>query len=65
MWSSPIRKISAGFYPRQSFIAISNVCLILGDTFSTPWFSRRLLKKAVSLDRGAIVFGYYVKDPER
>jgi len=57
--------LAQAFILGQSFIGDSNVCLILGDNIFYGHGFQEVLKKAVSLDRGAIVFGYYVKDPER
>jgi glucose-1-phosphate thymidylyltransferase len=57
--------LAQAFILGQDFIGNSNVCLILGDNIFHGHGFEEVLKKAVSLDKGAIVFGYYVKDPER
>ncbi len=57
--------LAQAFILGKSFIGDSNVCLILGDNIFYGHGFQEVLKKAVLLDRGAIVFGYYVKDPER
>jgi glucose-1-phosphate thymidylyltransferase len=57
--------LAQAFVIGQNFIGDSNVCLILGDNIFHGQGFQEVLKKAVSLDKGAIVFGYYVKDPER
>ena len=57
--------LAQAFVLGQNFIGDSNVCLILGDNIFHGHGFQEVLKKAVSLDKGAIVFGYYVKDPER
>ena len=49
----------------QSFIGDASVCLILGDNIFHGHGFQEVLKKAMSLSSGALVFGYYVKDPER
>lgn len=49
----------------REFIAQEPVCLILGDNIFYGHGLSGLLKQAARLERGAKVFGYYVKDPER
>lgn len=57
--------LAQAFILGEEFIGKDNVCLILGDNiFYGPNFSP-LLKKAASLNEGAVIFGYQVKDPER
>ncbi len=57
--------LAQAFILGERFIGRDNVCLILGDNiFYGPGFSP-LLKKAASLDEGAVIFGYQVNDPER
>ena len=41
------------------------MCLILGDNIFYGYNFRSILENAASLNDGAIVFGYYVNDPER
>ena len=49
----------------EKFIENEKVCLILGDNiFYGHGFGKELLKLS-EFDDGAIVFGYYVNDPER
>jgi glucose-1-phosphate thymidylyltransferase, short form len=57
--------LAQAFIIGQDFIGNSNVCLVLGDNIFHGQGFQELLKKAVSLKDGALVFGYYVKDPER
>jgi glucose-1-phosphate thymidylyltransferase len=57
--------LAQAFVLGQDFIGNSTVCLILGDNIFHGHGFQEVLKKAVSLDKGALVFGYYVKDPER
>ena len=57
--------LAQAFILGQNFVGDSNVCLILGDNIFHGHGFQEVLRKAVSLDKGAIVFGYYVKDPER
>lgn len=57
--------LAQAFIIGEQFIGDRNVCLVLGDNiFYGPGFSP-LLRKAVSQETGATVFGYQVKDPER
>lgn len=57
--------LAQAFILGEDFIGQDNVCLILGDNiFYGPNFSM-LLKRAASLNEGAVIFGYQVKDPER
>jgi len=59
------RGIADAFIVGEKFIGNDNVCLILGDNiFHGPGFTQ-ILKRAASLKEGAIIFGYYVKDPRR
>lgn len=49
----------------EAFIGKDNVCLVLGDNvFYGQGFTPKLVN-AVSRSKGATVFGYQVKDPER
>ncbi len=57
--------LAQAFILGEEFIGDDSVCLILGDNvFYGQGFSV-MLKNAASLEEGAIVFGYQVKDPER
>ncbi len=57
--------LAQAFLLGEEFIGKDNVCLILGDNvFFGQGFSP-MLQKAAQLEKGAIVFGYKVKDPER
>lgn len=59
------RGIADAFIVGEKFIGNDNACLILGDNiFHGPGFTQ-ILKRAASLKEGAIIFGYYVKDPRR
>ena len=48
-----------------SFIGSSSVCLVLGDNVFYGDGMTAMLRAAASEERGATIFGYYVKDPER
>ena len=57
--------LAQAFIIGEEFIGDDSVCLVLGDNiFYGPGFSPKL-KLAASLVRGATIFGYQVKDPER
>jgi glucose-1-phosphate thymidylyltransferase len=57
--------LAEAFILGEKFIGGSNVCLILGDNvFYGQGFSA-FLQSAASRSRGATIFGYQVKDPER
>jgi len=57
--------LAQAFLIGEEFIGKDNVCLILGDNIFYGHGFSKTLKKAASLNNGAIVFGYYVTDPER
>jgi len=59
------RGLAEAFILGEEFIGGSNVCLILGDNIFYGQGFTNMLKNAISLREGAIVFGYQVKDPER
>lgn len=57
------RGLADAFIVGEEFIGKDKVCLILGDNiFHGQGFSQ-ILKRASSLKEGAVIFGYYVKDP--
>jgi glucose-1-phosphate thymidylyltransferase len=57
--------LAQAFIIGERFIGSSAVCLVLGDNvFFGQGFSPKL-KEAATRQRGATVFGYQVKDPER
>jgi glucose-1-phosphate thymidylyltransferase len=57
--------LAQAFIIGEEFIGNDSVCLVLGDNvFYGHGFSPKLLN-AVSRKKGATVFGYQVKDPER
>ena len=57
--------IAQAFIVGEKFIGKDKVCLVLGDNiFSGPGLSLQL-QRASRLKDGAVIFGYYVKDPQR
>ncbi len=59
------RGLADAFLVGRDFIAGEAVCLILGDNIFFGHGLADLLKKAAALKRGARVFAYPVRDPER
>ena len=57
--------LAQAFIIGEEFIGDSNVCLVLGDNIFYGQGFTPMLKKAVAREKGATVFGYQVKDPER
>ncbi|MBF0329334.1 MAG: glucose-1-phosphate thymidylyltransferase RfbA [Nitrospirae bacterium] len=60
--------LAEAFIIGEEFIGDSDVCLILGDNIFYGHGLTKLLVKAaedVKSERGATIFGYYVKDPQR
>lgn len=57
--------LAQAFIIGEEFIANDNVSLILGDNIFYGHGMDKLLKNATQQEKGATVFGYYVKDPER
>jgi len=57
--------LAQAFIIGESFIGDSNVCLVLGDNIFYGQGFTPLLRQAASQQKGATVFGYQVKDPER
>lgn len=57
--------LAQAFIIGESFIGQDPVCLMLGDNiFYGPGLSK-ILRRAVQLTRGGLIFGYLVRDPER
>ncbi len=57
--------LAQAFIIGEKFIGDDSVCMILGDNIFYGFDFSRTLKEASKLQDGAIVFGYYVNDPER
>lgn len=57
--------LAQAFIIGEEFISNSNVCLVLGDNIFYGQGFTPMLKQAVARAKGATVFGYQVKDPER
>lgn len=57
--------LAQAFIIGEDFIGDSNVCLVLGDNIFYGQGFTPMLRQAVARAKGATVFGYQVKDPER
>ncbi len=57
--------LAQAFILGEEFIGDDSVCLILGDNIFYGYNFREILEDAENLTDGAVVFGYYVNDPER
>lgn len=57
--------LAQAFIIGESFIGNDTVCMILGDNIFYGHGFGGILKKTALLQEGAVVFGYYVNDPER
>ncbi|MFZ7791921.1 glucose-1-phosphate thymidylyltransferase RfbA [Acinetobacter lwoffii] len=57
--------LAQAFIIGEAFIGDSNVCLVLGDNIFYGQGFTPMLKQAIAHKKGATVFGYQVKDPER
>ena len=59
------RGIAEAFMIAEEFIGDEPVCLILGDNILYGDGLIAKLQQAATLTQGAMIFGYYVSDPER
>jgi glucose-1-phosphate thymidylyltransferase len=57
--------LAQAFLIGREFIGNHRVCLILGDNIFYGHGLEDILERAVRLTAGGLVFGYWVKDPER
>ena len=56
--------LADAFIVGEDFIGDDNVALVLGDNIFHGHRFSEILKRAASLDEGAIIFGYYVRNPK-
>ncbi len=59
------RGLADAFRVGRDFIGDDSVSLILGDNIFYGQGLPKLLKQAAAIDKGGIIFGYEVNDPER
>ncbi len=57
--------LAQAFILGKEFIGDDNVCLVLGDNIFFGHDLMKILRRSASLDKGGLVFGYPVRDPER
>ena len=57
--------LAQAFIIGRDFIADENACLILGDNLFFGHNLPVVLNNAVRMKKGGVIFGYWVKDPER
>jgi glucose-1-phosphate thymidylyltransferase len=57
--------LAQAFLIGEEFIGKDNVCLVLGDNIFYGQGFGPMLRNAAAQEKGATVFGYTVKDPER
>jgi glucose-1-phosphate thymidylyltransferase len=57
--------LAQAFIIGEKFIGDDSVCMVLGDNIFYGFDFSRTLREAAQLQDGAMVFGYYVNDPER
>ena len=57
--------LAQAFIIGEEFIGKDTVCLVLGDNIFYGSNLSQILAKAVQLDKGGLILGYLVKDPER
>ncbi len=57
--------LAQAFLIGKSFIGSDSVCLILGDNIFFGHNLSALLKRSVQLEKGGLIFGYLVRDPQR
>jgi glucose-1-phosphate thymidylyltransferase len=57
--------LAQAFIIGEEFIGNDQVCLVLGDNIFYGYGFSGQLSQAVDNEDGAVVFGYYVNDPER
>jgi glucose-1-phosphate thymidylyltransferase len=57
--------LAQAFIIGERFIGASPVCMILGDNIFYGHGFGQILTRTADLKDGAVVFGYYVNDPER
>ena len=57
------RGLADAFIVGEEFIGESSVCLVLGDNIFYGGYFSEVLRRSVILTEGAVIFGYWVKNP--
>jgi glucose-1-phosphate thymidylyltransferase len=57
--------LAQAFLLGREFVAGCPVCLVLGDNILYGHGLSELLQRCATLTEGALIFGYYVRDPQR
>jgi glucose-1-phosphate thymidylyltransferase len=57
--------LAQAFLIGKEFIGQDKVCLILGDNIFYGHGFQQILRRAAAIESGAMIFGYWVRDPER
>ena len=57
--------LAQAFVIAKEFIGLSGACLVLGDNIFYGDGLQEVLRRAVDMDSGGLVFGYWVRNPER
>jgi glucose-1-phosphate thymidylyltransferase len=57
--------LAQAFLLGREFIGQDKVCLILGDNIFYGHGFQRMLNRAMQIESGGLIFGYWVRDPER
>ena len=57
--------LAQAFLLGREFIGADKVCLVLGDNIFYGHGFQQILKRATQITSGALIFGYWVRDPER
>jgi len=57
--------IAQSFIIAEDFIGRESVCLILGDNIFYGYNLSDFLQRSARIKDGAVIFGYYVRDPQR
>ncbi len=58
------RGIAEAFIVGEEFIGEDKVALVLGDNIFYGYRLTEVLKRAASLEKGAVIFGYHIKNPK-
>ncbi len=57
--------LAQAFLIGKEFIGDDKVCLVLGDNIFHGHGFQQILRRAAEIESGAMIFGYWVRDPER